>query len=40
MEPTRRGVAVLLEYYDGSAPFGQFYQDKISYYGMSLRFDY
>ena len=34
----RRGVSVLLEYYDGPSPFGQFYRDIISYYGVALQF--
>lgn len=37
-EPQRRGITVLLEYYDGPAPFGQFYHDVISYYGVALQF--
>lgn len=37
-DPDRRGVTVLLEAYDGPAPFGQFYRDVISYYGVSLQF--
>jgi Protein of unknown function (DUF1207) len=36
----RRGLTVLLEYFDGSAPFGQFYRDVVSYYGLGLQFDY
>ena len=38
--PNRRGVTVLLEYFDGSAPFGQFYRDTVTYYGASLQFDF
>ena len=38
--PNRRGVTVLLEYFDGAAPFGQFYQDTVTYYGASLQFDF
>lgn len=38
--PERRGIKVLLEYYDGAAPFGQFYNDVVSYYGLGLQFDY
>ena len=34
-DPDRRGVTVLLEAYDGPAPFGQFYRDVISYYGVA-----
>ena len=37
-EPERRGITVLLEYYDGPSPFGQFYHDIISYYGVALQF--
>ena len=38
--PERRGLTVLLEYFDGSAPFGQFYRDVVSYYGVGVQFDY
>lgn len=38
--PERRGLTVLLEYFDGSAPFGQFYRDVVTYYGVGLQFDY
>ena len=38
--PNRRGVTVLLEYFDGAAPFGQFYTDTVTYYGASLQFDF
>jgi len=38
--PNRRGVTALLEYFDGSAPFGQFYHDTVTYYGASLQFDF
>ena len=37
-DPDRRGVTVLLEAYDGPAPFGQFYRDVVSYYGVALQF--
>lgn len=37
-DPDRRGVTVLLEGYEGPAPFGQFYHDVISYYGLALQF--
>lgn len=37
-DPERRGVTVLFEYYDGPSPFGQFYRDVISYYGVALQF--
>jgi hypothetical protein len=39
-EPERRGITVLFEYYDGPSPFGQFYHDVISYYGVALQFHY
>lgn len=38
--PERRGIKVLLEYYDGAAPWGQFYNDVVSYYGLGLQFDF
>lgn len=38
--PDGRGVTVMLEYFDGSAPFGQFYRDVLSYYGVALEFHY
>ena len=38
--PERRGVTVLLEAYDGFAPFGQFYRDDITYYGLGVQFDF
>jgi hypothetical protein len=37
-EPQRRGISVFLEFYDGPSPFGQFYSDVISYYGVGLQF--
>ena len=37
--PERRGVTVLLEAFDGPAPWGQFYRDKVTTYGISLQFD-
>jgi hypothetical protein len=37
--PERRGVTVLLEAFDGPAPWGQFYRDKVTTYGLSLQFD-
>lgn len=36
--PNRRGLAVLLEAYDGPAPYGQFYRDVVTYYGVALQF--
>jgi hypothetical protein len=38
--PDRRGVRVMLEFFDGPAPFGQFYRDIITYYGIGVQFDY
>ena len=38
--PDRRGLTVLLEAFDGPAPFGQFYRDTITHYGVALQFDY
>lgn len=35
-QPGRRRVRVMLEGYDGYSPHGQFYDDKISYYGMGV----
>ena len=37
--PDRRGLTVLLEAFDGPAPFGQFYRDTVNYYGVALQFD-
>jgi Protein of unknown function (DUF1207) len=33
-----RVVSLLAEYYDGSAPYGQFYRDNISFFGLGLHF--
>ena len=33
-----RVVSVLGEYYDGSAPYGQFYRDNIRFFGVGLHF--
>ena len=38
--PDRRGITVLLEGFDGPAPFGQFYHDNITSYGLAVQFDY
>ena len=38
--PDRRGITVLLEAFDGPAPYGQFYTDTITQYGVALQFDY
>jgi len=37
--PERRGLTVLLEGYNGPAPFGQFYTTYAKYYGVALQFD-
>lgn len=39
-DPQRRGVRVMLEAFDGPAPFGQFYHDVVTYYGVAVQFDY
>jgi hypothetical protein len=38
--PDRRGITLLAEYYDGFAPFGQFFTEDLKYYGVSLQFDF
>jgi hypothetical protein len=38
--PQRRGLTVLLEAYDGFAPFGQFTSQKVRYAGLALQFDF
>lgn len=38
--PDRRGITVLLEAFDGPAPYGQFYSDTVTQYGVALQFDY
>lgn len=38
--PERRGVTVLLEGYNGPAPWGQFYNTYIKSYGVALQFDH
>jgi hypothetical protein len=38
--PDRRGFTLLAEYYDGFAPFGQFFVEDIKYYGVALQFDF
>lgn len=37
--PARRGLTVLLEAFDGPAPFGQYHRHNISYYGVAMQFD-
>ncbi len=36
----RRGLTVLLEAYDGFAPFGQFVRTDVTIYGIGLQFDF
>ena len=36
----RRGVTLLLEVYEGFAPFGQFFVEDIRYRGATLQFDF
>jgi hypothetical protein len=36
----RRGVTLLLELYEGFAPFGQFFVEDIRYYGATIQFDF
>lgn len=38
--PERRGITVLAEYYEGFSPFGQFYRDDVTAYGLALQFDF
>jgi hypothetical protein len=38
--PDRRGFTVLAEYYDGFAPFGQFFMEDLRYYGVAVQFDF
>ena len=38
--PERRGLTVLLEIYEGFAPFGQFARNLVNYYGAGLQFDF
>lgn len=38
--PERRGITVLFEYYDGFSPFGQFYRNDITAYGLAVQFDF
>jgi hypothetical protein len=35
--PSRRW-SLLFEFYDGPSPYGQFFRDDISYYGVGLHF--
>jgi hypothetical protein len=35
----RRGVSLLFAYYDGFAPFGQFFVEDLKYRGLNLQFD-
>jgi uncharacterized protein DUF1207 len=36
----RRGLTLLLEFYEGFAPFGQFFLEDIRYRGVTLQFDF
>jgi len=36
----RRGVTLLVEAYEGFAPFGQFFEQEFRYRGVSLQFDF
>jgi hypothetical protein len=38
--PERGGVTLLVEAYDGFAPFGQFFVEDLSYRGVTLQFDF
>lgn len=38
--PARRGVNLMLEAYDGFAPFGQLFARELSFYGVGLHFDF
>jgi len=38
--PDRRGFTILGEYYDGFAPFGQFFMENLRYYGVTAQFDF
>ena len=38
--PEPRGITVLFELYNGNAPFGEFFQTDVSYYGLALQFNY
>jgi hypothetical protein len=38
--PDRRGLTFFLEYYDGFAPFGQFFVQDVKYYGATVQFDF
>jgi hypothetical protein len=38
--PERRGITVLAEVYEGFSPFGQFYRDDVTAYGLAVQFDF
>jgi hypothetical protein len=38
--PDRRGLTLFAEYYEGVAPFGQFFTEDVKYYGVTLQFDF
>lgn len=33
-------MRLMLDVYDGYAPHGQFYEQRVSYYGLGLGFDF
>ena len=35
-DPTQRKAALMLEFYEGYAPHGQFYDERIDYYGLGI----
>jgi hypothetical protein len=37
--PTRR-LQILLEYFSGHSPNGQFYKDKVQYFGLGTHFHF
>jgi hypothetical protein len=39
-EPQRRAIRVMIEAFDGPAPFGQFYREVVTSYGLAVQFDY
>ena len=39
ISPEPRGISLLLEAYDGFAPFGQFFVEDIRYFGATVQFD-
>lgn len=39
-DPGRRHLKIMLEGYKGFAPYGQFYQERVSYFGVGLYFNF